>query len=409
MLLFWYRIEPQIEANPTWTFEVFRETKIPALRPFIARRMSEHKLPLVVEELSKTSDEALQLDLLSGMAAALKGRFKVDAPPHWKEWYENASAGENAEIKALAQQIAAVFGDAVSLDLLRKIAEDKKAGLAPRQNSLQSLIDARDDKIVPLLQKLVRDLDMRRDALRALGRFDDKQTPLLILQLYPNFDAAEKADALATLAARSSSAQSLLTALKNKSIPRTDLTAATANALQSHGVPEIDAWIAENWGIARTTAADKLTEIARLKKAVADAPPKSTDAARGKDIFKKTCFACHTLFGEGGHVGPDLTGSGRANLDYLLVNIVDPNAIVPQEYLAWKVKTTDGRVLTGIVRNETENSLDIVTATEVISLHKDEVKSKVRGTLSMMPEGILNGMKDAEILDLIAYLQSNRK
>ena len=406
-LLLWYAIEPLLENDPAWAFSIFREIKIPALRPFIARRMSEHKLPLIVEELAKTTDETLQVDLLTGMTAALKGRLKVDAPPGWKEWYEKVGAGDNTAIKALAQQIAAVFGDAVSLDLLRKIAEDKNAGLVSRQNALQSLIDARYKNIVQLLQKLVRDLDLRRDALRALGRFDDAQTPLLILQLYPSFDAAEKADALATLAARPASAQALFAALKSKSIPTSDLTTPIVNSLQSHGIAEMDAWLQANWGLTRPSAADKLNEIARLKKVVADAAPKSADAARGKDTFKKTCFGCHTLFGEGGKVGPDLTGSGRSNLDYLLVNIVDPNAIVPQEYLAWTVKTTDGRVLNGLVRNETETTLDVVTATEVITLQKADVKSKKRGTLSMMPEGILSGLKDSEIMDLIAYLQSN--
>jgi len=408
-LLLWYAIEPLLEDDPTWAFTVFRETKIPALRPFIARRMSEHKLPLVVEELAKTTDEDLQIDLLTGMAAALKGRFKVEEPPAWKAWYFNASIRHNVAILSIAQQIAAVFGDATSLDALRVIAEDKKSGLATRQNALQSLIDARFEKIVPLLQKLVRDLDMRRDAIRALGRFDDKQTPLLLLQLYPNFDSAEKADALATLAARPASATALLTALKNKTVLKSDLTAATANALQAHGVPEIDAWLAENWGIARTTAADKLNDIARLKKVVADATPKLMDAARGKVVFTKTCAGCHTLFGEGGKVGPDLTGSGRANLDYLLVNIVDPNAIVPLEYLAWTVKTTDGRVLNGLLRNERETGFDVVTATETISLRHEDVKSKKRGALSMMPDGLLNALKVSEILDLIAYLQGGGK
>ena len=405
-LMLWYAIEPLVEDDATWAFIVFRETKIPALRPFIARRMSEHKLPLTVEELVKTKDDVLQLDLLKGMAAALHGRFKVEAPPGWKEWYEKAASGENAEIKALAQQIAAVFGDTVSLDALRKIAADKKAGLTPRQNALQSLLDARDDTIVPLLRLLIRDLDMRRDALRALARFDDAQTPLVILQLYPNFDADDKAEALATLAARPASAQALATALKNKNVPGSDLNAAVVNALQSHGIAELDAWIKENWGVSRTTPGDKLNEIARLKKLVADVAPKTVSVEHGKELFKKTCFGCHTLFGEGGKVGPDLTGSGRANIDYLLVNVIDPNAIVPQEYLAWTVKTNDGRVLNGLVRNETENGFDVVTATETIALRTDDVKSKKRGTLSMMPEGILNGLKDSEILDLIAFLQS---
>ncbi len=410
-LFLWYVIEPLCEGDPTWAFQVFRETKIPALRPFIARRMSEHKLPLVVEELAKTTDEALQLDLLKGMAAALKGRFKLDAPPGWKEWYSKQkpeTENQKPDSKfALAQQIAAVFGDVVSLDALRKIAEDKKSERIPRQNALQSLIDAHDSQLVPTLQKLVKDLDMRRDALRALARFDDPETAPLILKLYPTFEPAERNDALATLAARPATAQALLAELKSKRVPGSDLNAATVRALEAHGIAELDAWIKENWGASRPTAENLRTEIARLKKLVTESAPNTTDVARGKEVFKKTCFNCHTLFGEGGKVGPDLTGSGRANLDYILLNVVDPNAIVPQEYFAWTVKTTDGRVLSGLVRNETEHGFDVVTATETVMLRNEDVKSRKRGTLSMMPEGVLSTLKDNEILDLISYLQSN--
>ena len=56
---------------------------------------------------------------------------------------------------------------------------------------------------------------------------------------------------------------------------------------------------------------------------------------------------CHTLFGEGGKVGPDLTGSNRANLDYALMNILDPSAVIAKEYRPTIVITTDGRVITG--------------------------------------------------------------
>ena len=135
------------------------------------------------------------------------------------------------------------------------------------------------------------------------------------------------------------------------------------------------------------------------------AAPGSADDARGRDVFKKTCFACHTLFGEGGNAGPDLTGSARNNLDYLLQNIVDPNAIVPQEYMAWKVKTNDGRVLSGIIRNETTQSFDLMTGAETLTLQQHEIKLKQRSGLSLMPEGILNALKDPELIDLIGYLR----
>ena len=73
-------------------------------------------------------------------------------------------------------------------------------------------------------------------------------------------------------------------------------------------------------------------------------PPKTPpDLAQGRAIFGKSCAQCHTLFGVGGKVGPDLTGSNRANLDYLLENIIDPSAVIPKEYAATVVDMKDGR------------------------------------------------------------------
>ena len=74
--------------------------------------------------------------------------------------------------------------------------------------------------------------------------------------------------------------------------------------------------------------------------------------------YAKTCQQCHTLFGVGGKVGPDITGSNRANLDYLLENILDPSAVIPKEYAATVIELTDGRVVTGIVKERDADAAD---------------------------------------------------
>ena len=147
--------------------------------------------------------------------------------------------------------------------------------------------------------------------------------------------------------------------------------------------------------------------IAKFTKLIKDAGPQASDIKRGHEVFKKTCYACHTLFGEGGKVGPDLTGSGRANLDYLMLNVVDPNAIVAFEYKVTIVKTHDGRMLTGIIRNDREKTFDLITPSEVLTLQKTDVKSRKRIETSMMPEGILDSLKEQEVIDLVSFLQSD--
>ncbi len=87
----------------------------------------------------------------------------------------------------------------------------------------------------------------------------------------------------------------------------------------------------------------------------------------------RTCQQCHTLFGVGGQVGPDLTGSNRADLDYVLSNVLDPSALIGKDYLAHVIATTDGRVLTGIIRAEDKDTITLVTANETITLPKSDV------------------------------------
>ena len=117
------------------------------------------------------------------------------------------------------------------------------------------------------------------------------------------------------------------------------------------------------------------------------------------------CQQCHQLFGTGGRVGPDITGSDRANLDYILQNIMDPNAVIPNDYRSSEVETKDGRVLTGVVREQTASSLRLATPTEEYVLPMDQVVSLEQTELSMMPEGLLTPFNDQEIRDLLYYLR----
>ena len=115
------------------------------------------------------------------------------------------------------------------------------------------------------------------------------------------------------------------------------------------------------------------------------------------------------LFGMGGRIGPDLTGSNRWDLDYILQNVVDPNAVIPNDYRTTVVETTDGRVLSGIVMARDEQKLVLQTLTEVLPVPAGEVKSIQQSPLSMMPENLLLPLKEPEVRDLIAYLGQARQ
>jgi mono/diheme cytochrome c family protein len=82
----------------------------------------------------------------------------------------------------------------------------------------------------------------------------------------------------------------------------------------------------------RDSPKDKADLIMSLRKDLTPARLAAADKSRGRAVFAKTCATCHRLFGAGGQVGPDLTGAGRKDLDYLLSNIVDPSAVVTKDF-----------------------------------------------------------------------------
>jgi putative heme-binding domain-containing protein len=110
------------------------------------------------------------------------------------------------------------------------------------------------------------------------------------------------------------------------------------------------------------------------------------------------------MYGEGGKVGPDLTGSGRANLDYLLENIADPSGVVSADYRMSLVTLKDGRVLSGVVARQDARTLTLRVLTEETVIEKSEVVKQDASPMSMMPEGLLLAFQPDQIRDLIAYL-----
>ena len=103
-------------------------------------------------------------------------------------------------------------------------------------------------------------------------------------------------------------------------------------------------------------------------------------------------------------MGPDLTGSNRGDLDYILQNMVDPNAVIPNEYRTSTVETKDDRVITGIIGRQDARSVTVSTAAEMMTLPRYEIAIIRSSEISMMPEGLLDNLKEQEVRDLIYYL-----
>jgi putative heme-binding domain-containing protein len=266
---------------------------------------------------------------------------------------------------------------------------DPKADAAVRAAALQALLARRNPDLVPLLQGLLDEPALRGTAVRGLAAFADPRTPKLLLDRYASFTDSEKADAIHTLASRPAGALALLEAVRTKKVPRADLTAFTIRQMQGLNDQRVNDGIAATWGVPRPASQEKTALMTKYRALLRPEALANADRSRGRALYARTCASCHVLFGEGGKVGPELTGSQRMNIDYLLENILDPSALVPREYQVTVLSLEDGRVVTGIILEETERVVAVQTANEVLRLPRAEIEERRSSPASMMPEGQL--------------------
>ncbi len=382
--------------------------KIPLLRQYTARRIvdSEIRNPFGLF-LATSDDAAVQLDILRGMHEALQGRRSVIAPEGWSAVHRRLADSKNAEIREKVLQLSVLFGDPQALAMLRRTASDPKADATARLNALQTLIEKRPPDLLPLLRKLIGDRAVRGTVLRGLASYSDPQIPLLVLEHYGSLSDAEKADAIATLASRPAYALPLLDAMEKGRVPRRDLSAFTVRQLLAFKNKELTERLTKVWGTIRPPSAEKETLLAKYKAMVPADALKNADRKHGRLLYSRTCASCHTLFGEGAKIGPDLTGSQRTNPEYLLTKLIDPSAVVARDYQMTVLTLKNGRVLSGLVKEENNKTLTLQTQNEAVRLDKSDIEERQRSQQSMMPDGLLAPLSSTEIRDLIAYVSGD--
>lgn len=363
-------------------------------------------LNTIVELLGKLDDPVAQADVLRGMAEALKGRREVPMPHGWHELYGKLQKSPSPEVRNTAAGLAIVFGDADAVAALRLRVSDVKADTAGRIEAIAALAEAHDGPLGKILLALLDDPALRGAAVRTLAGYSENGTAEAILGRYGKFTEAERKDAISTLSSRKAWGVALLDAVESGKIPHADVSAFTVRQLSGLHDAALDKRIQKFFGTVRPPAKDKAALISLYKRTFRPDMLAKANLSNGRAIFNKTCAPCHTLFDSGGHVGPELTGSQRANIDYVLENVVDPSAVVAKDYFMTVIETNDGRTITGIIKQETDKSLTIRDTTQDLTLLKTDIKRQKTSAISMMPEGLLEGLSTADARDLIGYLAS---
>lgn len=368
-------------------------------------RADDDALPALVELLAATDDMALRGDVLTGMYDALRGRRNVAMPAGWSALYPRLAESDSPTVREKGTALALIFGDPQAVRVLRGLAGNTQAEPVARQRAVQSLVEARIKGLPDDLLAWLDDAVLRGAAIRGLAAYDDSRTPPELLERYSRLNRDERQDAVSTLATRPAWAHSLLDAVEKGTIPRGDVSAFTVRQLHAYRDKDLDGRLKAVWGEIRPTAPQKAELIARYKEELA-AAGETANPGQGRKVFQQLCVQCHRLFDAGGQIGPELTGSNRANLDYVLENVLDPSAAIPREFRLQTVVTTDGRLISGVIREQTDTTLVLQTLNERVILPKEDIEEMTQSPISMMPEGIFEKLTIAELRNLLAYLKS---
>lgn len=409
-LMTWYAMEPVAAESPRWALDLAPAAKLPGILINSVRRVAAlgtaDSLDLIVAALDQAESNESRLTILEAVNQSLQGRRTVDMPEGWPAVYKKIRDGGDPDLGGQATRLAATFGDPLALDFLRKVLAQADLPVDARADALASLLKARDTGLAPVLRGLLTEPALRAQALKALAAYDDPETAPAVLALFPTLAPEERRDALNTLAARASSSKALLAAVEAGKVAPKDLSADLVRQLRNHKDAEVDALIGKVWGTARETTADKAQLIEKYRKILTAGYAKRPDVELGRAVFARTCQQCHTLFGVGAAIGPDLTGSNRADREYILSNILDPSALIGKDYLAHVVATSDGRVLTGLIKSEDKDALSLQTANELLVIPLGDVEERRPSELSMMPDDLLTPLSEFEVRSLVAYLAS---
>jgi putative membrane-bound dehydrogenase-like protein len=365
-------------------------------------------LASLIGKLSEITDPRVQTAILTGIREGLAGNPNIAVPETWSRISTLLGKSSDAEVVKATNELSVLFGNESALAELRKRMLDPSTAAEERVKAMEILVQKRVADLAVELHSLLDQSEVRTATLRALAAMPHQKTPTEILRRYPSFSAPEKLDAINTLASRAEFGAVLLGEVESGKLPRTDITPAAARQLANLGSDEVSAMLEAVWGTIRPQKG--WTELRGHYQTLLNQDALSkADPLKGRAVFQQICASCHQMHGEGGKLAPDLTGSDRRNVSYILDNVLDPNADIGKDYEYSTFTLNDDRILLGIIRREDDNTVTAVTLEGEIVIPKGDLKAREKLPVSMMPDGLFQTLTDVQVLDLMRYLQTDNQ
>ncbi|MFL5338807.1 MAG: PVC-type heme-binding CxxCH protein [Gemmataceae bacterium] len=373
----------------------------------IAAVMAAPTLPLrLIEPLLATATGLGRKSAVAVMLAALTkptdSKYELRQMQSLADVLDTLSQRGVAAEKEAVQQLSAVFAFA------RQRLIDDKAPLPERTVAMRLLgrepeqrtkdFDALSGFLVPQAPD-----ELQAAAVTAFGNLRDDSVPARLLKHWKSYGPARRAQVLQILLRREEGIASVLHGLGEKQIDPSEIdTPSRQRLLNDKSVAFRDRAVKL---FAASIDADRQKVIDAYKPVLT----MKGDVAHGKELFAKSCSNCHRLNGVGNEVGPDLAALAGRSLDYLLVQVLDPNRAVEARYVNYLLETKTGLSLTGVLLNETSTSVTIVgTDGKPQTILRTNLEALTSTGKSAMPDGLEKDLKHQDMADVLAYVRSSK-
>jgi putative heme-binding domain-containing protein len=387
--------------------------------PSLAKRLpaARHAMLVDLGRRRFADDLETQAQLLRGLldADAQRGA-KLDADV--RPWAESTARAYVAGVQAdrTAKKIAGRMTTAAELvrrlelreaaAALKEFLADKRGDTDSRLSAAEAIVALVPDAVGPIVEVLNdpgRSNNERQRLAAILGKARTPAAEAALVESLQKAGASLRPGFAAALAGTLGGAEKLVEACAAGRVPAALLRdRGVVDRLQAHHSSALNARIAAITAKLPPANAEADAAIAERRTAFAAAKP---DAARGAELFAKHCSACHTIGGKGGNIAPQLDGIGTRGGERLIEDILDPNRNVDRAFRSAVIVTSDGLVITGLVRRQEGKLLVLAESTgKERTLSVDDVESRADSETSIMPTGFNDALRGDDFFDLLAFL-----
>jgi len=411
----WNNLHPLLETNGARFVSLQKELSpaLAALSARIVERMLSAQKPneaavatflrLVARQDGERAKECLSVigSKLSALSEPVIAQLKAELKTVLQELQESKTP-----LFLSAQLLAARLGlaqvDPVAIRARFRSVEQPEA---TRLQALDALIAFRDPMLISALPEVLSSNPAHfiGRVFVLLGRMEDPKLADVLLAVYPKLAPEVQPLAIDLLMQRERWARKLLDAVLASKLPKGVLNANhLRKILESNDREAL-------WAVEKAFGRIREERNPEREKVVAEMDAYFRehlgDPFRGQAVFRNLCAQCHSIYGEGGKLGPDITANGRASFEQLLSNVFDPSLVIGPAYQVTTVVTKDGRNLTGLIAEDNEQRMVVRMPGEgEEAVPRNQVKYTRVSKLSMMPEGLEATLDQKDLADLFAFL-----